>query len=92
METIKTSYNFILLRKALIILLVSGLPACILAHPHFGLSEEDYEYVKIETIGGELDFEKMLDKSKTYPHNGIEYSYREMGLLMWGKAVRKTWR
>lgn len=72
----------------LVSLLLLSLSSCIFSRPFYGLSEEDFNFIKKETIGGELDFERHLDDNRAYVHNGKEYNSREMALLMWGQAVK----
>ncbi len=55
----------------------------------YGLSEEDYNYISRETIGGKLDYSSTLDSAQIYTFNDRQYSHRQMALLMWGSSVRK---
>lgn len=47
------------------------------------------EYIRKESIGGELDFEKKLTEDKIYIYNNIAYNKSEYALVLWGIEVRK---
>lgn len=55
------------------------------------MSREDY--IKKETIGGKLDFMKVLDsegKGNTLlVYNGISYNSKDYSILLWGQAVKR---
>lgn len=87
-----------MLRKADILSFIRNLSAsiCLLIvllscagiDPFYGLSSENYKYIVEETKGGNLDFEKQLDKNSKYNYDDKEYTAEEMALIMWGRAVR----
>lgn len=70
-----------------IILLAAG---CGTALPHYGLSQENYNYIVNESKeGGALDFAGKLEKGTMYPFNNKLYNGHEMSLIMWAQAVKK---
>jgi hypothetical protein len=48
------------------------------------------EYIKKETIGGKLDFNKALEKETTpfFLYDGIAYSKKDFAIYLWGKKVK----
>ena len=50
-------------------------------------------YIKTETIGGKLDFKKVLEnegKSKSLTiYNGMAYNPKDFAILLWGQAVKE---
>jgi hypothetical protein len=50
-------------------------------------------YIKNETVGGKLDFMKVLEKegkAKTLIlYNGVAYNPKDYSILLWGQAVNK---
>ncbi len=51
------------------------------------------EYIKKETIGGKLDFKKLLESeghgSSLQLFDGIAYNPKQFSILLWGQAVKK---
>lgn len=73
-----------------IILALISIAGCgIFSGSRFGLSQEDYNFVAKETIGGKLDYTNTLDSTQTYSFGDRQYNHRQMALLMWGSSVRK---
>lgn len=62
--------------------------SCSSTKPFYGLKEDEFNSIKIESSGGKLDFIKTLDQSKLYLMDGIAYNYREASLFLWGNAVK----
>jgi hypothetical protein len=54
------------------------------------LSANLTEYIKKETIGGELDFNKVLEKEQQafFLHDGVAYNKKDFAFYLWGKKVR----
>lgn len=50
--------------------------------------EVPLEFIKKESVGGGLDYEKSLDKSKLYEFNDILYSQPEAAIYLWAKGVK----
>jgi hypothetical protein len=48
------------------------------------------EYIKKETIGGKLDFNKALDgeKQSMFLYDGVMYSKKDFAIYLWGKKVK----
>jgi hypothetical protein len=50
-------------------------------------------YIKSESIGGKLDFQKVLEeqgKSKTLTvYDGIAYNPKDFSIFLWGQAVKQ---
>jgi hypothetical protein len=48
------------------------------------------EYIKKETIGGKLDFNKLLEneRSTLFLFDGVAYNKKDFGIFLWGKKVR----
>lgn len=48
------------------------------------------DYIKKETIGGKLDFNKVLEKETTpfFLDDGIAYSKKDFAIYLWGKKVK----
>jgi len=47
------------------------------------------EYIKKETIGGELDFNKVLeDNHSLLVYDGIAYNKKDFAIFLWGKKVK----
>jgi hypothetical protein len=56
----------------------------------FGLSPEQYEYVRTESApGGRMDFASNLSAQQLYVVGGVAYNRREMGLVLWAAAVKR---
>jgi hypothetical protein len=49
------------------------------------------EYIKKETIGGKLDFNKVLEKETQvlFLYDGIAYNKKDFAIFLWGKKVKK---
>jgi hypothetical protein len=50
------------------------------------------EYIKKETIGGELDFNSVLEKrggTPFYLFNGVAYNKKDYAIFLWGQAVKQ---
>ena len=49
------------------------------------------EYLKIETIGGKLDFELNMkaDERPFYLYDRVMYNRKDFGIFLWGAAVKK---
>lgn len=51
------------------------------------------EYIKKETIGGKLDFKKVLDSegegNTLLVYDGIAYNSKDYSILLWGQAVKR---
>jgi hypothetical protein len=52
--------------------------------------KDQEEYIKKESIGGKLDFNKALENEKTpfFLHDGIAYNKKDFAIYLWGKKVR----
>ena len=61
---------------------------CSTTKPYYGLTYQKYEYIKHETINGELDVTKNLKNNKIYIIDGKGYASDYMALHMWSKAVK----
>jgi len=50
------------------------------------------EYIRKETIGGKLDFNKTLENEKTpfFLHDGIAYNKKDFAIYLWGKKVKNV--
>lgn len=48
------------------------------------------EYIKEETIGGELDFNKVLEKEEQafFLHDSVAYNKKDFAFYLWGKKVK----
>lgn len=48
------------------------------------------DYIKRETIGGELDFNKVLEKEQQglFVHDGIAYNKKDFAFYLWSKKVK----
>jgi len=48
------------------------------------------EYIKKETIGGKLDFNKVLEKEKQalFLYDGVAYNKKDFAIYLWGKKVK----
>jgi len=48
------------------------------------------EYIKKETIGGKLDFNKILEKEEQglFLYDGIAYNKKDFAIYLWGKKVK----
>jgi Flp pilus assembly protein TadD len=48
------------------------------------------EYIKKETIGGELDFNKKLEKKQQglFLYDGVAYNKKDFAFYLWGKKVK----
>ena len=56
----------------------------------YGLSNEQYEYVKIETVpDGKLDFEKKLGDKLLFLIDGVAYNKKDAALFTWGQAIKQ---
>jgi len=49
------------------------------------------EYIKKETVGGKLDFNKILKKEQQafFLHDGVAYNKKDFAIFLWGKAVNR---
>lgn len=49
------------------------------------------EYIKKETIGGELDFNKVLEKEtqQLFIYDGVAYNKKDFAIYLWGKKVKR---
>ncbi len=52
--------------------------------------DDPIEYIKKETIGGELDFNKVLEKETQgfFLFDGVAYNKKEFAIYLWGKKVK----
>jgi hypothetical protein len=56
----------------------------------YGLTQEQYEYVKNETVsGGRLDFEPQFLNNKLVVIDDIAYNKKDAALYTWALAVKK---
>ena len=56
----------------------------------FGLTADQYAYVEAESApGGRMDFSRELAADQLYVVDDVAYNRRDMGLLLWGGAVKK---
>lgn len=53
--------------------------------------EDPIEYIKSETIGGKLDFAKILEKEKQpfFMFENVMYNKKDFSILLWGQAVKR---
>jgi hypothetical protein len=56
-------------------------------------SDSIVNYIKSESIGGKLDFKKVLEKqgkAKTLTvYDGIAYNSKDFSIFLWGQAVKQ---
>jgi hypothetical protein len=52
--------------------------------------KDPIEYIKKETIGGKLDFNKMLENEKQslFVYDGVAYNKKDFAIYLWGKKVK----
>jgi len=52
--------------------------------------QDPIEYIKKETIGGKLDFNKILEKEEQglFLYDGIAYNKKNFAIYLWGKKVK----
>lgn len=52
--------------------------------------KDPVEYIKKETIGGELDFNKILEAQEQtlFLQDGIAYNKKDFAIFMWGAKVK----
>lgn len=52
--------------------------------------KDPIEYIKKETIGGKLDFNKVLEKETQalFLYDGVGYSKKDFAIYLWGKKVK----
>lgn len=52
--------------------------------------KDPIEYIKKETIGGELDFNKALEKETRtlFLNDGVAYNKKDFAIYLWGKKVK----
>ena len=52
--------------------------------------KDPVKYIKKETIGGKLDFNKALENEKTpfFLYDGIAYNKKDFAIYLWGKKVK----
>lgn len=52
--------------------------------------KDPVEYIKKETIGGKLDYAKLLEKEtqELFVHDGIAYNKKDFAIFLWGKKVK----
>jgi hypothetical protein len=52
--------------------------------------KDPIEYIKKETIGGELDFNKILEaeKQSLFLYDGTTYNKKDFAIYLWGKKVK----
>lgn len=52
--------------------------------------KDPIEYIKRETIGGKLDFNKVLEKEeqRLIVHDGMAYNKKDFAIYLWGKKVK----
>lgn len=52
--------------------------------------KDPVEYIKKETIGGKLDFNKVLENEKQslFVYDGIAYNKKDFAIYLWGKKVK----
>jgi hypothetical protein len=52
--------------------------------------KDPIEYIKKETIGGKLDFNKVLEAEKQsfFLSNGVLYNKKDFAIYLWGKKVK----
>lgn len=52
--------------------------------------KDSVEYIKKETIGGKLDFNKVLEKEKQalFLYDGVAYNKKDFAIYLWGKNVK----
>lgn len=53
-------------------------------------TKDPVEYIKAETIGGKLDFNKVLEKETQglFLYDGIMYNKKDFAIFLWGKKVK----
>jgi hypothetical protein len=53
--------------------------------------KDPIQYIKKETIGGKLDFNKVLEaeKQSLFLYDGVAYNKQELAIYLWGKKVKK---
>jgi hypothetical protein len=65
-----------------------------LINPYEDNSKENEEFIRKETIGGKLDFKKILiakgNGNKLIVANGIAYNTDQFAIYLWGKAVQEV--
>ncbi len=52
--------------------------------------KDPVEYIKNETIGGQLDFNKVLEKETQalFLYDGVAYNKKDFAIFLWGKKVK----
>jgi hypothetical protein len=56
----------------------------------YGLTQEQYDYVKQETVsGGKLDFEPQFPDNKLVPIDGVLYNKKAAAMYTWAYAMKK---
>jgi len=52
--------------------------------------KDPIEYIKKETVGGKLDFNKVLDKEtqSLFLYDGVAYNKKDFAIYLWGKKVK----
>jgi len=52
--------------------------------------KDPIEYIKKETIGGKLDFNKVLEKEtqSLFLYDGVAYNKKDFAIYLWGKKVK----
>lgn len=56
----------------------------------FGLTQEQYDYVKSETVpNGKLDFENQFQSNQLILIDGVAYNKRDAALYTWSSAMKK---
>lgn len=57
---------------------------------HYGITVEQYNYVKSETVpGGKLDFAKDIPAGKLNLIDGVAYNRTDTGFFLWGQAMKR---
>ena len=57
----------------------------------FGQVKDPIGYIKKETVGGNLDFNLILEKENKgfYLYDGIAYNKKDFAIFLWGQAVKR---
>ena len=56
----------------------------------YGLTQEQYDFVKNETIpGGKLDFKKQFESSRLTLFDNVAYNQKDAALYIWAAAMKR---
>ena len=56
----------------------------------YGLTQEQYDYIKTEQPGGKLDYEPRFSQNKLVILDDVAYNKKDAALYTWGMAMKKV--